>query len=56
VFYLIRLSGVADGETSEVLTSGDDVDELYGVRDALNAASVRNGGSLTKERFAVRPE
>jgi hypothetical protein len=56
MYELLELS--KDPETVvQVLTKGSDLEELEVVRDALQADSFRTKGpgSMTKQRFAVRP-
>ena len=52
-YKLVELKG--DDEVVKILAEGDDVEELYAVRDALQEESFTKGpGSMKLQRFAVR--
>ena len=52
---LLELAGVDPEVVVQTLDSSYDREELEAVRDVLEAESLLTVGSLTKQRFAVRP-
>ena len=52
---LLELSGVDPEVVVQTLASSDDLEELDHVAAQLEAESLLIVGSLTKQRFAVRP-
>jgi hypothetical protein len=50
-YSLVKLTG---DEGVEVLDSGFDLDELYAVRDKLNAEALASGHRLSELQYAVR--
>jgi hypothetical protein len=55
MYDLLELAGVDPEVVVQTLDSSDDHEELEAVRDVLEAESLLTVGSLTKQRFAVRP-
>jgi hypothetical protein len=52
---LLELADVDPEVVVQTLASSDDREELEAVRDVLEAESLLTVGSLTLQRFAVRP-